>query len=45
MKDSKLYMDLLEVLDKQKEIIDKQVKIISALTIENLELENLIENL
>ena len=45
MKDYKLCTDLLEVLDQQKEIIDKQAEIISALTIKNLELENLIANL
>jgi len=45
LKDYKLCTDLLEVLDQQKEIIDKQAEIISALTIKNLELENLIANL
>ena len=45
MKEFKLCTDLLEVLDQQKEIIDKQAEIISALTIKNLELKNFIENL
>lgn len=39
---TKLYHDLLEIIDKQDEIIQKQKDIIASITNENLEKENMI---
>lgn len=39
---TKLYYDLLEITEKQEEIIAKQNKLITNLTNENLEKENMI---
>ena len=39
----KNYYDLLELIDKQDEVISKQNEIIESLTHKNLELENFIE--
>lgn len=41
----KLYYDLLEIIEKQDNIIKKQNKLISELTNENLEKENMINEL
>lgn len=40
---SKLYYDLLEIIDKQEEMIKKQNETIAKLVNENLEKENMIE--
>ena len=45
MKRTKLYYDLLEVIDKQDEVIRKQNKLIAKLTNESLEKENMINEL
>ena len=42
---SKLYYDLLEIIEKQEEMIKKQNKLIAELTNENLEKENMISEL
>ena len=39
----KAYTELLELINKQEEVISKQNEIIENLTNENLELENFIE--
>ena len=39
---SKLYYDLLEIIEKQEEMITKQNQLITKLTNENLEKENMI---
>ena len=40
---SKLYYDLLEIIDKQEEMIKKQNDMISKLVNENVEKENIIK--
>lgn len=42
---SKLYYDLLEIIEKQDDMIKKQNKLIAELTNENLEKENMISEL
>lgn len=42
MQETKLYYDLLELINKQDDIIKKQNEIIAELTNENLEKENMI---
>jgi len=42
---SKLYYDLLEIIEKQDDMIKKQNKLIAELTNENLEKENMINEL
>ncbi len=42
---TKLYYDLLEIIDKQEETIEKQNELIAKLTNENLEKENMINKL
>lgn len=42
---SKLYYDLLEIIEKQEEMINKQNRIITKLTNENMEKENMINEL
>lgn len=42
---SKLYYDLLEIIEKQDEMIRKQNELIAELTNENLEKENMINAL
>lgn len=42
---SKLYYDLLEIIEKQEEMIKKQNEVIARLTNENLEKENMINEL
>lgn len=39
---SKLYYDLLEIIEKQEEMIRKQNEMITRLTNENMEKENMI---
>lgn len=39
---TKLYHDLLDIIDKQEEVITKQNEIIAKLTNENVEKENMI---
>ena len=42
---SKLYYDLLEIIEKQEEMIKKQNEVIARLTNESLEKENMINEL
>ena len=42
---TKLYYGLLEIIDKQKETIEKQNELIAKLTNENLEKENMVNEL
>jgi hypothetical protein len=42
---TKLYYDLLEIIDKQEETIEKQNELIAKLTNENLEKENMVNEL
>lgn len=42
---SKLYYDLLEIIEKQDEVISKQNSLIARLTNENAEKENMINEL
>lgn len=42
---SKLYYDLLEIIEKQEDMIRKQNELIAKLTNENLEKENMINEL
>lgn len=42
---TKLYYDLLEIIDKQEKTIEKQNELIAKLTNENLEKENMINKL
>ena len=42
---TKLYYDLLEIIDKQEETIKKQNELIAKLTNENLEKENMVNEL
>jgi hypothetical protein len=42
---SKLYYDLLEIIEKQEEMISKQRETIAKLVNENLEKENMINEL
>ena len=39
---TKFYYDLLQIIDEQKEMIDKQNKLITELVNENAEKENMI---
>jgi len=43
--DTKLYYDLLEIIESQDEMIHKQNDIIAKLTNENMEKENMINEL
>lgn len=42
---SKLYYDLLEIIEKQQDMINKQNELIAELTNENAEKENMISEL
>ena len=42
---TKLYYNLLEIIERQEEIIAKQNKLIAKLTTDNLEKENMINKL
>lgn len=42
---TKLYYDLLEIIENQEKMIQRQNKLIAELTNENLEKENLINEL
>ena len=42
---TKLYYDLLEIIDKQEETIEKQNELIAKLTNENLEKESMVNEL
>lgn len=43
--ENKLYYDLLEIIEKQEEMISSQNNLIAKLTNENLEKENMINEL